>query len=83
MMYTTQSIAGMQHAGGVTNVKDEHESKLDRKATTIRVKLCERVEHHKTITKGEATTLVSAPCHTHAVSKRLPQNADLVVAGWT
>ena len=52
-------------------------------ATTIRVKLCESVEHRKTITKGEATTLVSAPCHTHAVSKRLPQNANLAVAGWT
>ena len=30
-MYITQFIEGMQHAKGVINVKDEHESRLDRK----------------------------------------------------
>ena len=70
MLYITQSIAGMQHAGGVTTDKDEHEEqRWIAKATTIRVKLCERVEHHRTITKGEATTFVAAQCHTHAGSK--------------
>ena len=57
------------------NVEDEHEkvtlAKCDAHLDEVQV----RVEHHRTITKREAT-------YAHRF-KRMPQTADLAVAGWT
>ena len=60
---------------GRENVKDEHEKVRIAKCDDPLDEVCVRVEHHRTITIREAT-------YAHRF-KRVPQNADLAVAGWT
>ncbi len=65
----------MHHAKGVRTSMTSTRLGRIAKCDDHLDKVCVRVEHHRTITIREAT-------YAHCF-KRVPQNADLAVAGWT
>ena len=67
--------SGRATCKGRENVEDEHEKVRIAKRDAHLDEVCVRVEHHRTITIREAT-------YAHRF-KRVPQKADMAVAGWT